>query len=64
MIYSCLIRLITEEEPTLFLCLSALAFAALVGYLSQVYFHLAVIVGSAIIGSFLVIRVSANTNKL
>jgi len=59
-IYSCLIRLITEEEPTLFLCLSALAFAALVGYLSQVYFHLAVIVGSAIIGSFLVIRVSAS----
>lgn len=57
-VYSCLIRMITEESPMIFLWLSIISFSLIVSYLSQVYFQVAVIVGSAVIGSFFFFRVS------
>ena len=57
--YSCVFHLISESYPILFTVLSILAFAALVAYLSQVYFSSAVMVGSSLIGAFLFIRVRA-----
>lgn len=56
--YSCLFRLISEEQPLVVLWLSIIFFAGLIGYLSQRYFHFAVMVGSAALGSFTFYRVS------
>lgn len=61
-LYSLLFRLITDEYPLLILWLCILTGASLVGYLSHVYFHIAVIVGSSSIGSYLFFRVSNNNN--
>jgi Domain of unknown function (DUF4203) len=55
--YSLLFRLLWEENGTEIMWLSITAFGVLLAYLSQVYFHFAVIAGSSIIGSFLFYRV-------
>ena len=63
MAYSALLRLITiQTYPLLVLWLTIFAFAGIAGYLANRYFDVAVIFGSAIIGSFLLFRVSKSFN--
>ena len=55
--YSVLLRTLSETHPLLVLWASILSVAALVAYLAYRYFGVAMIFGSAIIGSFLFFRV-------
>jgi len=55
--YSLVLRKISEKYPMLVLWLSILVMAALVAYLAHRFFGVAMIFGTAIIGSFLFFRV-------
>lgn len=60
LLFSGLFRLISEDYETLILILSVVSFATLFAVLSQIYFNIAIIVGSAALGSFFLLRVSSN----
>ena len=56
--YTAFIAKNTQESPVLALWLCVAFFSILVAVLSQIYFEYSVILGSAIVGSYLFIRVT------